>query len=92
MLARHRRTGGHSGTSGPRRLRTRCAATCKSRGHPFNFEELLIPGLLQTADYYRAYLATRPTSFGSDEIDRKIAFRMARQERMLRKPNEGFPT
>jgi transcriptional regulator with XRE-family HTH domain len=48
-----------------------------------SYDVELIPGLLQTADYFRAYLATLPTSFGSDDIDRKIAFRMARQERML---------
>ncbi|MFC4009274.1 helix-turn-helix domain-containing protein [Nonomuraea purpurea] len=48
-----------------------------------SYDVELIPGLLQTADYYRAYLATQPTSFSAAEIDRKIAFRMARQERML---------
>ncbi|MEU4230753.1 helix-turn-helix transcriptional regulator [Nonomuraea sp. NPDC026600] len=48
-----------------------------------SYDVELIPGLLQTVDYYRAYLATQPTSFGNDEIDRKIAFRMARQERIL---------
>ncbi|WP_308015954.1 DUF5753 domain-containing protein [Nonomuraea cavernae] len=48
-----------------------------------SYDVELIPGLLQTADYYRAYLATQPTSYSAAEIDRKIAFRMARQERML---------
>lgn len=39
----------------------------------------LVPGLLQTADYYRAFLSTAPADA---DITRKIEVRMARQERL----------
>jgi hypothetical protein len=39
----------------------------------------LVPGLLQTADYYRAFLGTAPVD---PAIDRKVEVRMARQERL----------
>jgi transcriptional regulator with XRE-family HTH domain len=42
----------------------------------------LVPGLLQTADYYRAFLRTAPAVGSDDEIERKIAVRLARQERL----------
>jgi transcriptional regulator with XRE-family HTH domain len=42
----------------------------------------LVPGLLQTAGYYRAFLQTAPASGSGDEIDRKITVRLARQERL----------
>lgn len=42
------------------------------------FEHSLIPGLLQTPDYARAVLATRPNST-PDEIDGLVAARLARQ-------------
>jgi len=43
----------------------------------------LVPGLLQTADYYRAFLQTDPTTSSGEEIDRKVDFRLARQARLL---------
>ncbi len=42
------------------------------------FEHSLVPGLLQTPDYARAVLATRPNST-PDEIDGLVAARLARQ-------------
>ncbi|MFI6496007.1 helix-turn-helix domain-containing protein [Nonomuraea typhae] len=48
-----------------------------------SFELGFIPGLLQTADYYRAYLMTAPTAFPETSVDRMVEFRLARQERML---------
>jgi transcriptional regulator with XRE-family HTH domain len=42
----------------------------------------LVPGLLQTAGYYRAFLQTAPASGSGDEIERKITVRLARQERL----------
>ena len=41
----------------------------------------LVPGLLQTPDYYRAFLRTAP-AVGEDEAERKIEVRLARQERL----------
>jgi hypothetical protein len=42
------------------------------------FEHSLIPGLLQTPDYARAVLATRPNST-PEEIDGLVAARLTRQ-------------
>jgi transcriptional regulator with XRE-family HTH domain len=42
----------------------------------------LIPGLLQTADYYRAFLRTAPAAADEDEAERKIQVRLTRQERL----------
>lgn len=39
----------------------------------------LMPGLLQTADYYRAFLSTSPVD---PDIEKKVAVRIARQERL----------
>ncbi len=39
----------------------------------------LVPGLLQTADYYRAFLSASPADA---EISRKVDLRLARQERL----------
>lgn len=40
----------------------------------------LVPGLLQTADYYRAFMRTAPAVGDEEAIERKIAVRAARQE------------
>jgi transcriptional regulator with XRE-family HTH domain len=42
----------------------------------------LIPGLLQTPDYYRAFLRAAPAAADKDEAERKIEVRLARQERL----------
>jgi transcriptional regulator with XRE-family HTH domain len=42
----------------------------------------LVPGLLQTADYARAFLHAPPAAASQDEISRRIAVRLARQERL----------
>ena len=46
------------------------------------YESELVHGLLQTADYYRAFLQAAPAAAGDDEADRKIEVRLARQERL----------
>jgi transcriptional regulator with XRE-family HTH domain len=46
------------------------------------YEAELVHGLLQTADYYRAFLQAAPAAAGDDEADRKIEVRLARQERL----------
>src|SRR5258708_25490213 len=48
--------------------------------HEYDAE--LIPGLLQTADYYRAFMRTAPAAGDEEAIERKVAVRAARQERL----------
>jgi hypothetical protein len=43
------------------------------------YEPQLVPGLLQTQDYARAVMRLRHAHVSADEIDRRIALRMARQ-------------
>jgi len=47
------------------------------------FEHSLVPGLLQTPDYARAVLATRPNT-AEDEIDNLVTARLARQAILTR--------
>jgi hypothetical protein len=42
----------------------------------------LVPGLFQTADYYRAFMRAAPAAGDEETIERKIAVRAARQERL----------
>ena len=42
----------------------------------------LVPGLLQTPEYYRAFLRAAPAAGTDEEISRKIEVRLARQERL----------
>jgi transcriptional regulator with XRE-family HTH domain len=46
------------------------------------YEAELVHGLVQTPDYYRAFLRAAPAAAGDDAIERKIAVRTARQERL----------
>jgi len=46
------------------------------------YESELVHGLLQTADYYRAFLHAAPAAAADAEADRKIEVRLARQERL----------
>ena len=46
------------------------------------YESELVHGLLQTADYYRAFLHAAPAAALDAEADRKIEVRLARQERL----------
>jgi transcriptional regulator with XRE-family HTH domain len=46
------------------------------------YEAELVHGLLQTPDYYRAFLRAAPAAATRDEIERMIAVRTARQERL----------
>jgi transcriptional regulator with XRE-family HTH domain len=48
--------------------------------HEYDAE--LIPGLLQTADYYRAFMHAAPAAGDQEAIERKVAVRTARQERL----------
>ncbi|GAA2321377.1 helix-turn-helix transcriptional regulator [Nonomuraea roseoviolacea subsp. roseoviolacea] len=52
-----------------------------------SYELGFIPGLLQTADYYRSYLLTPPVAFPEDDIEKLVQFRLARQKRRLTGPN-----
>jgi transcriptional regulator with XRE-family HTH domain len=49
-----------------------------------NFEPLVIPGLLQTADYARAMFRGGARELDRDEIDRRVEVRMSRQQVLLR--------
>jgi transcriptional regulator with XRE-family HTH domain len=49
-----------------------------------NFEPLLVPGLLQTADYARAMIRGGPRELDRDEIERRVEVRMSRQQILLR--------
>lgn len=42
----------------------------------------LVPGLLQTEGYYRAYMSAAPAAGDAQAIDRKLAVRSERQERL----------
>lgn len=44
------------------------------------YEAQFVPGLLQTAEYARAVIARGCRARGGDEVDRRVRFRMARQE------------
>ncbi|WP_165978361.1 helix-turn-helix domain-containing protein [Actinomadura darangshiensis] len=49
----------------------------------FTYHTDLIPGLLQTPEYARAVMMSVPNS-GESDIDRAVAYRMARQEALTR--------
>ena len=46
------------------------------------YEAELVDGLLQTPDYYRAFLRAAPAAGSQEQADRKIEVRLARQERL----------
>ena len=48
------------------------------------YEGQLVPGLLQTEDYTRAVIHGARTHDSPDEVERKVALRMARQELLTR--------
>ncbi|WP_433372863.1 helix-turn-helix domain-containing protein [Streptosporangium sp. CA-115845] len=48
-----------------------------------SYDVSLIPGLLQTPDYHRALVHAELISRTSEEVDRKIQFRLARQQQTL---------
>ncbi|MEU2824283.1 helix-turn-helix transcriptional regulator [Streptomyces bacillaris] len=50
------------------------------------YETHVIPGLLQTEAYARAVLAGRYPTFDDDEIEEKLASRLARQSLLSRRP------
>ncbi|MEV5752615.1 helix-turn-helix transcriptional regulator [Actinoallomurus sp. NPDC052308] len=50
------------------------------------FQPLMIPGLLQTADYARAVVAGGPAEINLEEVDRRVEVRIARQN-ALRGPD-----
>src|SRR5262249_20061675 len=47
-----------------------------------NYAAELVDGLLQTPDYYRAFLRAAPAAVDEDEAERKIEVRLSRQERL----------
>jgi transcriptional regulator with XRE-family HTH domain len=49
-----------------------------------NFEPLIMPGLLQTADYARAMIRGGARELDRDEIERRVEVRMSRQQVLLR--------
>jgi len=49
-----------------------------------NFEPVVIPGLLQTADYARAMFRNGPRELDRDEVERRVEVRLARQEILAR--------
>jgi hypothetical protein len=48
------------------------------------YEVQFVPGLLQTRDYARSVILLGHRSAGADEIERRVALRMARQELLTR--------
>jgi hypothetical protein len=48
------------------------------------YEPELVPGLFQTADYVRTIIATYLPELGPEEIERRVALRMARQTLITR--------
>ncbi len=51
------------------------------------FETMLIPGLLQTPDYTRALVNGINPGLPPDEVERRVAARMARQQILIREEN-----
>jgi transcriptional regulator with XRE-family HTH domain len=49
-----------------------------------NFEPLVVPGLLQTADYARETFRNGPIELDPDEVDRLLEVRLARQKLLTR--------
>ena len=49
-----------------------------------NFEPIVVPGLLQTADYAREIFRNGPIELDPDEVERLLEVRQARQEVLAR--------
>jgi hypothetical protein len=58
----------------------RGAVRADGRLHDSNYEQELIPGLLQTADYARAVIRAFRPDDTADEVTRRVEVRQARQE------------
>ncbi|MDX3090887.1 helix-turn-helix transcriptional regulator [Streptomyces jietaisiensis] len=54
------------------------------------FEPMLIPGLLQTADYARALINSNCPPLDADTVDERVAARLQRQEKLTSKPPTHF--
>ena len=52
----------------------------------FNYEPLMIPGLLQTPEYAKAIIQATTAGLSASDIDRLVASRIARQVRLKRTP------
>lgn len=48
-----------------------------------NYEQTLVPGLLQTADYARSIIAAARPGDTPDEIERRVSVRLERQKRLM---------
>lgn len=46
------------------------------------YDSELVPGILQTADYYRAFMRAAPAAADEEAIERKTDVRLTRQERL----------
>ncbi|RJQ74538.1 XRE family transcriptional regulator [Pseudonocardiaceae bacterium YIM PH 21723] len=57
-----------------------------------SYENELVPGLLQTEDYARAVFSGDPLPDSPDEIDSKVALRLARQRRLSGREAVKFHT
>jgi Domain of unknown function (DUF5753)/Helix-turn-helix domain len=49
-----------------------------------NFEPIVVPGLLQTADYARETFRNGPRELDPDEVQRRVEVRLARQQILAR--------
>ena len=49
-----------------------------------NFEPVVVPGLLQTADYAREIFRNGPRELDRDDVERRVEVRLARQEILTR--------
>jgi hypothetical protein len=54
-----------------------------------NFEPVVVPGLLQTADYAREIFRNGPIELDPDEVERLLEVRQARQEVLTRMTGRG---
>jgi transcriptional regulator with XRE-family HTH domain len=50
----------------------------------YTFDQVILPGLLQTEDYARAVILGGPTELGPEEIEQRVKIRMERQHLLTR--------
>ena len=56
-----------------------------------DFQSMMVPGLLQTGDYARAMIQD-PRTVPVDEVEDRVAARLARQRLLSREPQPGSPS
>lgn len=57
-----------------------------------NYQNMFVPGLLQTEDYARAIITAMDPDAAEDDIERRVAVRLTRQRRLTEKPRLEFWT